>query len=101
MKMIRELDEIKKALENIDVSTARGRRFLDKRELNIKPSKDDTSCHAYHRARGYLYVASELRKVVEDNPVGVPDTEIEAVELIMEQLEDLSRKTHEQVIRTY
>lgn len=93
--------EVKQALENIDVSTARGRRVLDKREVNIEPHKSDVSICASDRARGYLTVAMELRGIVERNHIGITDGELESVEFIMEQLEALARRSHEQVIRTY
>ena len=98
---MREVEEIRQALEKINVSTARGRRVLDKREINVEPPKDAVASHAGCRVNGYLYVAKELRRVIEDNPVGIPEGELESVEFIMEQLEGLARRAQEQVIRTY
>jgi len=93
--------DIREALENIDVATARGRRVLDKREIDIKPCDAQVSNNASCRADGYIEVAKKLRAVVEMSPVGIPDGELESVEFIMEQLEGLARRAQEQVIRTY
>lgn len=93
--------EIKEALEKINVSTARGRRTLDKREINIDADKCDVCTNASERADGYINVAMRLRRVVENSPVGIPEGELESVEFIMEQLEGLSRRAQELVIRTY
>ena len=98
---MREVDEIRQALENINVSTARGRRVLDKREISVEADKDRVSCDAHRRASGYIGVAGELRDMVERNAIGIPEGELESVEFIMEQLEGLARRAQELYIRTY
>ena len=98
---MREVDEIREALEKINVSTARGRRVLDKREIDIKPCNAQVASQASCRADGYIEVAKKLRTVVECDPVGIPEGELESVEFIMEQLEGLARRAQELYIRTY
>ena len=98
---MRDIEEIREALENINVSTARGRRILDSREIDVTPCDTQVASQASCRADGYIEVAKKLRMVVECDPVGIPDGELESVEFIMEQLEGLARRAQELVIRTY
>ena len=98
---MREMNEIREAIENINVATARGRRELNNRELKVTPSGRSVSYDASARADGYIEVAQYLREKVESNFTGIPSRELEDVEFIMEQLEALAKQAYEQVIRTY
>lgn len=93
--------DIRRALAEVDCSTARSRRILDGREIDVEPTGETVSEMALRRCRLYLSIASDLRGCVESNCVGISDKELENVEFIIEQLEGASRVAHEQSVRTY
>lgn len=93
--MMNQIEEIKRALEEVDVSTARGRRTLHGKQINVEPKKEEVAIGARARANAYKMLMDELRSVVERNNTGMPEVELECVEMLMEQLEGLYRKAVE------
>ena len=92
--------EIRDAL-NVDCRSARGRRKLHGREINIEPINADVHHDAKRREDEYLRIACELRALIQAHPIGIEEEELESVEFVMEQLERLSNIAYDQKIKTY
>ena len=93
--MMNQIEEIKRALEEVDVSTARGRRTLHGKQINVEPSKQGVANAAMERACNYKMLMDDLRSTAEHHNTGMPEVELECVEMLMEQLEGLYRKAVE------
>lgn len=93
--------EIMEALKCMDVASARGRRVAEGRQINWSPSGYDCKIGSLQRSASYIRVAEDIRRIVVENHDGIGDRELEAVEFIIEQLEDVSRKAHETALRVY
>lgn len=94
-------EEIREALNTIEVSTARGRRILDKREIDLNPSKEQIAWAAMERSNRYIDVAKHIRSILIDTHEGITNEELEAVEFVMEQIDALSKMAHETAIKNY
>lgn len=94
-------EEIREALDRIDVSTARGRRSLNGRAIYLGPSEETVTDNAIARSQGYISIAESIRRTIEINGAGITADELEAVEFVIEQIEELSRKAHETAIKSY
>lgn len=90
--------DIKKEMEKMELSTARGRRTADGREIDISKDPSQVTREAEERRNAYLWVISRLKKTVGNNSYGIEEDELEAVEFLLEQLERLTRYTNEQVL---
>lgn len=90
--MMKQIEEIKNALESVDVSTARGRRTLHGKQINVEPSKKGIANAAMERAGVYKMLMDDLRSTAEHHNTGMPEVELECVEMLMEQLEGLYHK---------
>ena len=94
-------DEIMEALKCMEVATARGRREANGRQIDWSPSGEDCKGASLQRCASYIRVAIDLRHIVVENHDGIGDKELEAVEFVIEQLEDASRKAHETALKNY
>lgn len=99
--MMKQIEEIKNALESVDVSTARGRRTLNGRQIDIEPDEYIALNSAEARGHGYLKLSNDMRNMIHSNRAGIPEAELERVELVMEQLETLALMAMEMYVKTY
>ena len=90
--MMNQIEEIKRALEEVDVSTARGRRTLHGKQINVEPTKEEVADAASMRASAYMTLMRQVRRTIECHNTGMPEVELECVEMLMEQLEGLYGK---------
>lgn len=95
-----EKNEIRDALK-MDVSTARGRRCLNGREINIKPNGWNIKQCASCRADAYIEIARAIKNEISQSSAGITLEELESAEFVIEQLEQLSRVAHDTAIKNY
>ena len=87
---------VKETIEANQLRTARGRRQLSGKEINVNTSaKASARESAIYRSSGYLDVIRALRQVVETNPEGISYDELDAAEFIIEQLERVAARAWE------
>lgn len=91
-------DEIREALEKMEVTTARGRAEFNGREIKLGPNEYLMEDAARARVDGYVGMARELGARTKDHWPGVSDEELESVEFIREQLLGLAKRIFDTVI---
>ena len=84
-------EEIKRALNHMDISTARNRALMHGRAISIVPDAQEIEVAARERAKAYMDAARQLAENVQVWRTGLPDTELERIELVREELYSLSR----------
>lgn len=79
--------EIRETLaKKMDVSTARGRNKIEKREIDLEPAQHEIDYATRARADGYVEMARELAERVKAQRHGIGEDELERVELVREEL---------------
>ena len=92
--------EIRETLANkIDVSTARGRNKIERREIDLEPAKHEIDYATRARADGYIEAARELAERVKAQRHGIGEDELERVELVREELFALARDAYINLIQ--
>lgn len=84
-------DEIRTALDEMQVSTARGRAELIGQAIDLGPKPYEVDEAIRSRADGYIQVYRRLGEVARENSAGMEQDELEAVEWIRENMMMLVR----------
>ena len=84
--------EIRKALEKMDVTTARGRAEANGRAISLAPKAKEIAEAASWRRDAYLNIVKEIRMIVENNRAGISDEELEMAEFMREMIIELAKK---------
>ena len=92
--MTMKSEEIRSALEEMQVSTARGRAELVGQAIDLGPHEYEIDRAIRSRAEGYIEIYRRLGGVVQENSAGLEPDELEAVEWIRENMMKLARSTH-------
>lgn len=90
---------VKETIEANQLRTARGRRQISGKEIDINAAVESRSRRAATiRAEGYLEIIRELQNIVGSDPEGISYDELDATEFIIEQLERVARRAWETAI---
>lgn len=84
-------EEIRTALDEMQVSTARGRAELIGQAVDLGPRQYEVERAMRARADGYLEIFRRLTDLVQDQSAGIGSDELEAVEWIRENMMKLVR----------
>ena len=91
-------EEIKRALEKMDVSTARSRAKVNGRAICLDPPQSEVDMDTRLRADGYVDCARSIAKVAQAHRVGIKGEELEKLELAREILLDLAKDVTDALI---
>ena len=92
--------EIRETLaKKMDVSTARGRNKIGRREIDLEPAQHEIDRATRARADGYVEMARDLADIVKAQRIGISESEIERVELVREELFALARDAYINLIQ--
>ena len=89
-----ERNEIKNLIENMEMSSSRGRAVANDRAIILKATKQEIEWASKERAENYIDFAREIGEMVRENRCGINPDELESVEFIREQLFDLAKKLY-------
>lgn len=84
-------EDIRTALDEMQVSTARGRAELVGQAVDLEPRPYEVERAMRARADGYLDIYRRLGDLVQDQSAGLGPDELEAVEWIRENMMKLVR----------
>lgn len=87
-------DEIRAALNEMQISTARGRAELVGQAIDLGPRPYEVERAMRARADGYLEIYRRFTDLVQDQSAGIGADELEAVEWIRENMFKLVRGAH-------
>lgn len=92
--------EIRETINNrLDISTARGRNRIEKREIDLRPAQHEIDYATRARADGYVEMARELAERVKAHRHGIGEDELERVELVREELFSLAKDLYVELIQ--
>lgn len=91
-------NEIRQALERMEVSTARSRAKANKREVKMEPRPHEVVFATRARAEFYVEEARRIGDEVQTSRHGITDEELERVELIREMLFVLAQNTFVELV---
>lgn len=87
-------ENIKELLEEMEVSTARGRAAALGQAIDIGPKPYEVESAARARADGYIEINRRLSELVQSQRAGIQSDELEAVEWIRENILKLARNVY-------
>ena len=91
--------DVREAMREVEVSTARGRAILKDKAINLEPNKNEQAYATQERLNSYLEHSRAFARSCEDLNKGLKEEELEQIEFIREQFEKLARITLEELIR--
>ena len=87
-------DEIRTALDEMQVSTARGRAELIGQAVDLGPKPYEVEMATKARADGYMGIYRQLAELVQAQRAGIGADEVEAVEWIREHMLTMARNVY-------
>lgn len=90
-------EEIKGALNEMHVSTARGRAELLGQAIDLGPKPYEVESASRSRADGYIEISRRLSELVQSQRAGIQPDELEAVEWIRESFHVMARKVYSEL----
>lgn len=92
-------EEIRKALDKMDVSSARQRNKVHGRAICLEPTADEVETQVKSRAECYIKLSRELAEIVHGARAGLSDEELEAVEFVREALLERAKSNYVSLVR--
>ncbi len=92
--MTMKSEEIKALLEEMNVSTARGRAETLGQAIDLSPNPYEVEMATKARADGYLDIYRRLAELVQAQSAGIGADEVEAVEWIREHMLTMARNVY-------
>lgn len=87
-------NEIREALDNMTVSTARSRALATGQAVDLGPGPYEVEMATKNRADGYLGIYRQLAELVQAQSAGIGADEVEAVEWIREHMLTMARNVY-------
>ena len=87
-------DEIREALDNMTVTTARSRALATGQAVDLGPGTYEVEMATKNRADGYLDIYRRLADLVHAQSAGISAEELEAVEWIREHMLTMARNVY-------
>lgn len=91
--------DVREAMRDMEVSTARGRAILKDKAITLEPCRSEQAYATQERLDFYLEHSRTFARTCVELNKGLKEEELEQIEFIREQFEKLARITLEELIR--